>query len=271
VIRYGRVDFRVGAAPVSNLSMTLFPLHPIPVEIHKEFSATGQDGTQSGSISGLARGADGPGVNLNLTDADSAAGDSGGGGLEERPGSSDGSLFQMQSVIPGRYWVRTYPNEGYIASITSGGVDLTREPLEVGPGSSTAPIRITLRNDGGQIQCKVISPQSSDPTAGASGGEMNVFWVYAIPTSQTVSQIPQGQGAIQKPATIANLAPGNYRVVAYDQFQEIDLGNPQQLAEIAAKGQTVTVAPGGTATVQVELIHAASASPDANPEGVPIE
>jgi len=271
-VRYGRIDFRVGAAPVSNLRVTLFPLHPVPVEIHKEFSANAQNGTQSGLISGLARGAEGPGMSLSLIDADSAAGDIAGGGLEPRPGSADGSLFQMETAAPGRYWVRAYAYESYVASITSGGADLTREPLEIGAGSSTAPIHVTLRNDGGQIQCTVVRPESSHTESG-SGGEMYISWVYAIPTSQTASPIPQGQGLMQKaePVKLANLAPGTYRVVAYDKFQQIDLGNPQQLAEIAAKGQTVTVGAGATVSVQVDLIHAANESPNDILEGIAID
>jgi protein involved in temperature-dependent protein secretion len=67
--------------------------------------------------------------------------------------------------------------------------------------------------------------------------------------------------------TFPNLAPGTYRVIAYDRFQQINLSDPQQLAEIASKGQTVTVSPGATASVQLDLIHASSASPDSGSDG----
>jgi hypothetical protein len=267
---YGRVDFRVGAAPLSGLSMPLLPLHAIPVDIRKEFSSAQQKAGQGGSISGLARGDDGPGLNLMLISADAAIGEPTGGALNQRPGSS---TFEWADIVPGRYWVRAMPYEGYVASIASGSADLTRQPLDIGPGSSSAPIQITLRNDGGQIQCVVNPPSGSDSAAAAASdtqaGEMHVSWIYAIPTWQTASQIPQVQGLIPsaEPVTILNLAPGTYRVVAYDQSQQIDLGDARQLAEIAAKGQTVTVTPGAVTSVRVDLIHATGASPEGN-EGV---
>jgi len=271
-LSYGRADFRVGAAPLTGVSMNLLPLHPIPVEIHKEFTAPTQSGVRNEFTNEFARQANNPGINLTLIEADSAAADPSGSSLTPRPGSSDGSLFQIEAVVPGRYWVRTNPYEGYVASITSGSADLNREPLEIGPGSATAPIHVTLRNDGGQIQCTLIRPQSDDPASGTNGGEMTVAWVYAVPTSQTASQIPQAQGILQRPdpVIIANLAPGTYRVVAYDRSQEIDLNSPQQLAEIASKGQTVTVTPGATVSIQIELIHTASASPSENSEAGPV-
>jgi len=263
--RYGRVDFRVGAKPLTGIIVTPLPLHPIPVEIHKDFTATAQSGERSEFMKAFASQANSPGLNLTFISAEATIGVVSGGALNRRPGSSS---FQLSNVLPGRYWVRAYPYEGYVASITSGATDLTRQPLEVGPANSALPVEITLRNDSGQIACTVVRPQSDDPASGANGGEMNVSWVYAIPTSQTVSQIPQGQGILQKqePITIPNLAPGTYRIVAFDQYQQIDLNNPQQLAEIASRGQTVTVTPSGTASVQVELIHASSASPNEDAE-----
>jgi hypothetical protein len=55
--------------------------------------------------------------------------------------------------------------------------------------------------------------------------------------------------------TIPNLAPGSYRVVACDAPQEIDFHSTEGLAAWAAKGQTITVDPGGTASVELEVLH----------------
>jgi len=269
---YGRLDFHVGGAAVSGLSMMLLPSRPISVEVHKEFTTALQNGLQSGSITGLARNPNNPGLNITLIAADSAISDMAGGGLSQPPGSGDPSLFHLDNVIPGRYWVLTYAYEGYVSSITSGGSDLSRQPLIVGPGNSTVPIQVTLRNNTGQIQCTVNSPAATEPAsvataAGATGaapGEVKPIFLYAIPTTQTSSQIPQTQGQGTDSITFPNLAPGTYRVVAYDRFQQINLSDPQQLAEIASRGQTVTVSPGATASIQLDMIHATSSSPDEN-------
>jgi len=255
---YGRIDFRVGGAPLTGLNLMLIPLHPIPVEVHKEFSAASEPADRA--VNGLGRGEDSAGVNITLIAADTVAGDMFGLGLGKAPGSSDRSLFQLENVVPGRYWVETYPYEGYVSSITSGASDLSRQPLIVGAGNSAMPIEVTLRNDAGQVRCAVTMGGAA--AQADSDGELRYVFLYAIPTAHTSSQIPQATGQQAQPVTIPNLAPGTYRVVAYDQYQQIDLGNPQQLAEIAAKGQTVTVSAGATASVQLEVIHATGASPD---------
>ena len=81
-------------------------------------------------------------------------------------GTSDGSSFEIDNVGPGRYWVEPSPFEGYVSSITSGGVDLARDPLVVGAGSTSAPIEVTLRNDSGTISAQLatgeIGEQSRD-------------------------------------------------------------------------------------------------------------
>jgi len=273
---YGRLDFRVGSAAITGLSMMLLPSRPISVEIHKDFTASSNP--QGPIVTGLNRNQNNPGLNITLIAADSAISDMAGGGLSQPPGSGDPSLFQLDNAIPGRYWVLTYPYEGYVSSITSGGSDLSRQPLVVGPGNSTAPIQVTLRNNTGQIQCTVNAPSAAEPasaTTAAGGanavpGEVKPIFLYAIPTSQTSSQIPQTQGSGSESITFPNLAPGTYRVVAYDRFQQINLSDPQQLAEIASRGQTVTVSPGATASIQLDLIHATSSSPDDSSEGLTI-
>jgi len=61
----------------------------------------------------------------------------------------------------------------------------------------------------------------------------------------------QGSGQVMLPG----LAPGSYRVVAFDSPQEIDFHTPEGLAKYAGMGATTTVEAGGTANVQVEVIH----------------
>jgi hypothetical protein len=145
----------------------------------------------------------------------------------------------------------------------------------VGPGNSTAPIQVTLRNNTGQIQCSV-TPQAETETASNSTGEniapgeVKPIFLYAIPSTQSSSQIPQAEGLGAQTVTFPNLAPGVYRVVAYDRYQQINLSDPEQLAEIASKGQTVTVSPGATASVQLDLIHATSSAPDSDSAGYTI-
>ncbi len=255
---YGRVDFTVANGPLTALNMALLPLHPVEVEIHKDFTATANNSSQGGParinmIDGPSQDFN-PGLNVVLVAAKEFANGMH-GGLRHVDGSSDNSLFEIDNVMPGRYWVQATPFQGYVYSLTSGGVDLAREPLVIGPGSTTAPIQITLHNDGGQISGTVNSSTSSVATS-ASGpdvGEMATTFVYAIPQFPTSSQIPQAFVQNTGKFTIPDLPPGSYRVVAFDSIKENDTSNAQQLSRLTAKGQTVTVEAGGTASVQLDL------------------
>ena len=57
-----------------------------------------------------------------------------------------------------------------------------------------------------------------------------------------------------------NLAPGSYRVVACDAPQEIDFHSPEGLAAWTGKGQTVTVEAGGSASVELDVLHMTAAA-----------
>ncbi|MGA9667891.1 MAG: carboxypeptidase-like regulatory domain-containing protein [Terracidiphilus sp.] len=256
---YGCVDFTVANGPVQALSMVLLPLHPIQVEIHKDFTANPFNGLQGGSapatfvIDGPPLQDFNPGLNLMLVPAGEFSRGMN-GGLRHVDGSSDNSLFEIDNVTPGRYWVQATAFQGYVYSMTSGGVDLAREPLVIGPGNTAEPIQITIRNDGGQISGMVKSTSSIGASAiGSSVGEIAAIFVYAIPLFPTSAQIPQTMAQNGGQFTLPNLPPGSYRVVAFDGFQEIDTAEAQELSRLTTKGQTVTVESGGTASVQLDV------------------
>jgi hypothetical protein len=192
-------------------------------------------------------------VNLMLIPADGTANGRGGQPLRHPPGA-DSSHYELTNVTPGRYWVQaSYFLGGYISSMTSGGVDLTREPLVVGPGSTAEPIQITVRNDVGEIDCTV---NSSDgwPASDYVANLMRSPMVFAIPAGPRGTILPQAGFSPGRAAQIMNLAPGTYRVIALESFQDLNNMDAQELAKLADQGKTVTVAPGGTVNVQVDLI-----------------
>jgi hypothetical protein len=67
-------------------------------------------------------------------------------GLRNPTGKGTEGLV-VENAREGKYRVWVMPNRGYVASATSGGVDLLRKPLVVGAGGASAPIEITLRDD----------------------------------------------------------------------------------------------------------------------------
>lgn len=248
---YGRIDFKVAGAPVTGLSITPLPLHPVPVNVRKDFTAVSATLQQSGLGEG------GPalaaGLSMVLTPADDFSNPTGGGGnLQLQKG---GSSFELDAVTPGRYWVTTFAFEGYVSAITSGGVDLAREPLVIGPGSTSPPIEITLRNDTGMIQVQLSDQAHTAAMYPASQppGEQTQSYIYAIPLFPFSGQVMQAGASPSGEFTIGNLPPGTYRVVAFDAPEEIDFHSPESLAKYAGQGDTVTVEAGATANVQVHL------------------
>ena len=262
---YGRVDFTVAGAPVTGLTMSLTPLHAIPVTVRKIFTASSNGGQGGGLVTsdGISDNQASPGLNLSLISVDEFFGSMGamGGGLRPADGANDGSSFEMENVTPGRYWVEASPFEGYVSSISSGGVDLAREPLVIGAGGSSPPIEVTLRDDAGTISVELAGDSAGAVPATTAVGEQKQIYVYAIPLFESAGSIRmsglQGPGQV----AISGLAPGSYRVIAFDAPQEIDFHTPEGLAKYTGMGETTTVEANGTSNVQLEVIH--TFNPDA--------
>jgi hypothetical protein len=256
---YGRVDFSVAGAPLQGLRIKLLPLQPVQVEVHKEFTATSNSGSQIVRYPDPAINSN-PGLNVTFSSTEPFNRNVAGSGLRRPEGSSDNSLFQIDNLTPGSYWVHTNAFEGYVSSITCGGVDLARDPLVVGPGNTTAPIVITLRNDAGGISGKI------DPSSSASGdsvngvGEVTSAFVFAVPLFPTTSQMSRTTALASSQFTFPNLAPGSYLLFALDEDREIDAIDPEELAPYRRSGQTVKVEAGGLVNAELEVMKTGEAS-----------
>lgn len=243
---WGRTDFQVAGAPTS-IAVSVLPISRVPVTIHRDFTATQAAGSDIQSS--------GPGVNLTLEPVEDFS-QNGLGNLRTADGSTDGTSYELDSVQPGRFWVQTDSySTSYVSSITSGGVDLAANPLTFAAGTSPAPIEITLRNDAGTITGGITNQTVTSSGATPTPGDQPQSWIFAIPLFPTTSSIPHGFLQSNGQFTITGLAPGSYRVVACDTPQEIDFHSTEGLAAWAGKGQTVTVDAGGTAHVDLDVIH----------------
>ena len=249
---YGSIEFTVASTPVMGLSAVVLPLHPVLVEIHRNFVSNAESNQAGDVLGGLRnqnfRGAQlNPGMNITLIPADSAAGPV--GSLQPVPHSADSMLFQLEGVTPGRYWVRTNAFEGYVSSITSGGVDLAREPLTVGPGNTTPPLEVELHNDGGQIHGTLHDALRNGSSDAA------LVSIFAIPTSPSTGPALASIGSGTDFA-ISGVPPGSYSVIALVQQVDIDALEPSVLNTYLSKGQTVSVEAQGSANVTLDVIHA---------------
>lgn len=165
--------------------------------------------------------------------------------------ASEGGGWQVNVTEPGRYWIDAVPfPPGYISSITSGGVDLTSNPLVIATGSAPAPIEVVLRDDSGEISGQVSSAGTTTASSGQAA-QVPPTQVCAIPLFPTVMQMPVTMTAADGSFKFANLAPGSYRVAPCESPQTIDFHSADGLSAWTGKGQVVTVTAGGTAQVSL--------------------
>src|SRR6185312_7853795 len=139
------LPIHVESSPVRTGDIALAPPATIQVRVHTQFTKT--DGTGPGFSGGIRPGvssrgqAQFPALQLLLRSEDS----NNGYNSVSHPSTNDDLI--TENIQPGRYFVHDQPFRGYVASMTSGGVDLLERPLIVNPSGAPDPIDITLRDD----------------------------------------------------------------------------------------------------------------------------
>jgi hypothetical protein len=152
----------------------------------------------------------------------------------------------IKNAFPGTYRVAVQAFQPYyIESMRSGSVDLLDQPLTITSGGAVAPIQITLRDDSANLTLRVT--QDGQPAAGGA--------VLVIPTAHpSETDFPRfWEGGNQ--LTVGPLAPGDYRVYAFDSLENLEYANPEALRAFAAQSQQVTLEPNGSTNVTLELIE----------------
>ena len=189
------------------------------------------------------------------------------GNLQGVPGSQDEAV-ELTGINPGRYWVQAQAvQEGYVASISCDGVDLTREPLVIGPSGASGPIEVTLRNDGGTLNITLAESQDS-----SASGIRSAAFLYVVPQFDFVGPISHqildslgstqitgfnggfGMSRSSEPkAVVGGLAPGSYRVYAFATPHDLEYRSPDAMQPYADQSQVVTVAAHETTSIEVKL------------------
>ena len=166
-------------------------------------------------------------------------------------GAAPGPL-ETAYTLPGQYWVHTHVAQKGLceASFTAGGTSLAREPLAVGVSGATAPLALALRD--GCSRLTLGLPQS---LATASGGEEPFYTVYVVPDFDSTVDVepvtlrPSTGGSF----TLQDLTPGRYHVYAFDAPVRLEYRNPAVLAALPNPSQAVTLSPGASANLVVEV------------------
>jgi hypothetical protein len=150
----------------------------------------------------------------------------------------------LENVPPGSYSVEVTLNRGgswYVQSVASGGVDLLRQNLSIESGVSPPPIEIVVRDDAASLSGRV--------TGLGNGRGMVVAVPDGAPLRASSAPVERGGGF-----SLTNLAPGSYRVLAFDR-PDIEYSNPDVLDRFIGQASRVDLGANDGHTVNLELIH----------------
>jgi hypothetical protein len=238
----------IAGGPVQGTPISLVSGGVIPVIVREEYTADSGTGTREGLV--FSHHGNGRPRSLELAlrpDGTNVATV----GLRNPTGKGNEDLAVV-NAREGKYRVWVMPNHGYVASATSGGVDLLHKPLVVGAGGASAPIEITLRDDTATLDGTVspIPPTGGEPNPYGAG-----VFVFCYPIEREVGRLGQGFAGVDGKFSIQNLPPGRYLVLAFSTpNQNLEYRNQEVLRQYESKGTIVTLEPGQKAEVKVSVL-----------------
>jgi hypothetical protein len=166
--------------------------------------------------------------------------------------AADSGQYELAMAAPGAYWISASANGAgtCLGAVTAGGTNLGYSPWIVGTLGTGAAIEAVVRTD-----CAKLTLQLPAGILAEFSGEQPTLSVYVVPEFESVQQInailiPPSSGA---PGPVENLTPGAYRVFVFDSPRELEYRNPAAMERLAGQGQQVTLPPGGSANLVLEI------------------
>jgi hypothetical protein len=238
----GFAELSVDRHAVANLRIPLspepsWPIHLRTVRTVVQTGTPSSQGMESRATVKATSAGDGP---MGETSADSTA----------EPVGTD--LLEMNGVGPGPHWISTEVNDRShcVDSFTAGGINLAREPLNVALGASPPPMELTLRDD-----CATLALSLPPTLAAFLPGDEPFYTVYVVPDFDTTTDIPPMNVHPSSGATlnVDGLTPGSYHVYTFNRPVRLEYRNPAALAALSTPGQAVTLSPGTTSSLMLEV------------------
>jgi protocatechuate 3,4-dioxygenase beta subunit len=227
--------------PVTDLKISILPGANIPVVVRTELSRPRQPGHCRYSVNGEEHESDCtdyPAARVELLALDD---------VHTRFYSNmlpNSGPMMVAGVTPGKYLAKaTAMFGGYVQSFRCGVQDLLREPLMVPEGGAPCSLEVVVRDDYATVKLNV---QAQDPQ------QQTTLLVFPDPAllpepQLIINNAPQGYSA--------QLAPGNYKIYAFDAGEPLEYANPEVLAKYSGRAASVSVTANGVSNVNVELIR----------------
>jgi len=162
----------------------------------------------------------------------------------------DGS-FTIVDIQPGRYQVNIFgqPDDCYLKSMRLGDQEVLDSGLDLTHGIGGS-LEITLSGNGGQAEGVVLNA-SDQPSTGAT--------VVLVPDETRRTQLRLYKDVTTDQYgrfTIKGIAPGSYKLFAWEEIEEGAYQNPDFLKTFEALGEQRTMREGGHESAQLKLIPA---------------
>jgi hypothetical protein len=119
---------------------------------------------------------------------------------------------------------------------------LLRDDLVVANGA-VRQIEIVIRDDGANLNGSIVADGQKSP------GALLLIPERSPNHPKEIFAGPDGSFGL------AGIAPGNYKVLAFDRMDDLDYTDPEVLRNYLLKAQSLTLAPNQKATINVELIR----------------
>jgi hypothetical protein len=241
----GYTELSVDGHTVSSLRIPLIvtPGWPIHVRVVRTNTQPAQSNSNAGhELQKL--------VTVTAANAGEAPMDSGSG--DTTADESEPEQLEMKGAGQGPHWISVQLNDRSLCvdSFSAGGVNLAREPLNVALGASPPPMELTLRDD-----CARLALTLPPMLAAFLPGDEPFYTVYVVPDFDTTADIPPmtvhpSSGAT---LTVDGLTPGSYHVYIFDRPVRLEYRNLAVVAALPTPGQQVTLSPGATANLMLEI------------------
>ena len=231
----------------AGVHLVLAPNVTIPVTMRlertREDSASGSSSFPAGSIGLRSQTQPDVPARIVLAPADRSLASFRGQYGSELVGSGENRWLGIPNVPPGTYSVQVFPNGPYyVQSARLGTSNLLEDDLTIAPGGSVQAIDIVMRDDPSMLRGTVLLDRQ--PVSA---------YVLALPLSNP-GPVQLMNSGINGDFQFWNLAPGSYKLLAVDHGGDWEYSNPEVLRKYLSRAREVSVGPGQSASVELELI-----------------
>ena len=154
--------------------------------------------------------------------------------------SPDHATFTINDLTPGNFRLEAFPPARFfVKSATLAGRDILTE--EVPLTQAAGPIDIVLSDNGGTVDAQVIGPDGQPAPSS---------WVMVLRDGWPPRN---GMAGPDGHARLEGLAPGDYRVYAWDDVQRVEYADPEWMQRYSMNGVSISVQAGLTAQVTLKL------------------